>query len=332
VGVPARITFPDVLFVPKMTVNLLSARRLLLAGFTTTIKPDDSCTLTRPGCQPLQAQAANGHFALRDVGIMSPLALIARAPTRTHADEEDPLLAMTTINIAPETPLFPAININPDIADDCLLSHTALTTTTTTADPTTYAAAISSPNAAHWHAAMLDELRSLQEHGTWRLAELPGRRSIGCKWVYKSKRDESGAVKRYKARLVAQGFSQREGIDFGVTFAPVVRLDTLRIILALACHLDLHIYQLDIKTAYLNGDLDEDIYMRQPPGFAAPGSAPLVCHLDKALYGLRQAGRAWNLKLDGLKRTTHDSCLYHLAKNNAILLLAICVDVLDKVP
>jgi hypothetical protein len=240
---------------------------------------------------------------------------------------------MTTINIAPETPLFPAININPDIADDCLLSHTALTTTTPTADPTTYAAAISSPNAAHWHAAMLDELRSLQEHGTWRLAELPaGRRSIGCKWVYKTKRDESGAVTRYKARLVAQGFSQREGIDFGATFAPVVRLDTLRIILALACHLDLHLYQLDIKTAYLNGDLDEDIYMRQPPGFAAPESAHLVCHLDKALYGLRQAGRAWNLKLDavlgaiGLKRTTHDSCLYHLAKNNAILLLAIYVD------
>ena len=184
-------------------------------------------------------------------------------------------------------------------------------------DPPTHAAAIARPEASQWLAAAKEELRSLADNGTWVLGPLPpGRRAIGCKWVFKLKKDDEGRVARYKARLVARGFSQVPGLDFEDTFAPVARYDTMRLLLNIACMDDLDLYQMDVKTAYLNGDLDEDLYMRQPEGFVVPGSEHLVCHLKRPLYGLRQAGRAWNTKLHavltagGMSRSSFDHCLY----------------------
>ena len=141
----------------------------------------------------------------------------------------------------------------------------------------------------------------LGEMGTWKLGDLPkGREAVGCKWVFDIKHDHEGKISRYKARLVAQGYSQIPGMDYFETFAPVVRHDSLRAMLAIAAIRNLEIRQLDIKGAYLNGDLQEEIYMRQPEGF--DDGSGRVCRLYKTLYGLKQSGREWNRKLN--KRLT----------------------------
>ena len=130
----------------------------------------------------------------------------------------------------------------------------------------------------------------------WDLVELPnGKRPIQCKWVYKTKKDSLGNIERYKVRLVAKGFTQKEGIDYTDTFSPVSKKDSLRIILALVAHFDLELQQMDVKTTFLNGDLEEEVYMKQPEGFEInlkkSTRAKLVCRLKKALYGLKQGSR-----------------------------------------
>ena len=126
----------------------------------------------------------------------------------------------------------------------------------------------------------------------------PGCRPISLKWVYKVKRDELGTIVKYKARLVARGFVQREGIDFEEVFAPVACMESVRLLLALAAAKDWRVHHLDVKSAFLNGELAETVFVRQPPGFAVKGEEHRVLRLRKALYGLRQAPRAWNAKLD----------------------------------
>ena len=129
--------------------------------------------------------------------------------------------------------------------------------------------------------------------GTWRLEEaLPGVNIIGCKWVLKAKKDAAGNVTRYKARLVAQGFSQIGGVDYNDTYAPMAKLASTRAIIAMANHLDMELHQVDIKGAYLNGVLNEDkvLYMAHPPGYKVPGAGTRILHLVKTLYGLKQSG------------------------------------------
>lgn len=133
---------------------------------------------------------------------------------------------------------------------------------------------------------MKDEIDSLNKHETWTLVPLPpDRQAIGCKWVYKIKRRPDGRVERYKARLCAKGYSQKAGIDYTETFSPVIRYDSIRILLALATIHDMEILQFDIKTAFLYGDLEEEIYIKQPEGFQN-GNPEIVCKLRKSLYGL----------------------------------------------
>lgn len=140
---------------------------------------------------------------------------------------------------------------------------------------------------------------SIIENGTWELIDLPAsHRPIGLKWIFEVKRDEKGAVQKHKACLVAKGFVQRHGIDYDEVYAPVARLESVRLLLALAGHAGWQVHHMDVKTAFLNSKLDEEVYVSQPPGFEAPNSGGKVLRLRKALYGLKQAPRAWNMKLD----------------------------------
>jgi hypothetical protein len=172
--------------------------------------------------------------------------------------------------------------------------------------PKSYKEAVESPEAERWREAIRVEYESLIQHGTWTLEPLPkGRKAVGCKWVFDLKRDKAGNIQRYKARLVAKGYSQVEGVDFQETFSPVARFTTMRVLLTMAADMDLEVHQLDIKTAFLNGYLDGEIYMEQPEGHVVEGestrtqggSTRLVCRLHRSLHELKQASRAWNERL-----------------------------------
>ncbi|KAK1683102.1 hypothetical protein QYE76_043950 [Lolium multiflorum] len=142
---------------------------------------------------------------------------------------------------------------------------------------------------------MHEELNNFKRNKVWTLVEKPKecRNVIGTKWIFKNKQDEFGNIVRNKTRLVAQGFSQVEGIDFGETYAPVARLESIRILLAYASHHNFKLQQMDVKSAFLNGPLHEEVYVKQPPGFEDLNFPNHVYKLDKALYGLKQAPRAW---------------------------------------
>uniref|UniRef100_A0A2N9GJZ0 Integrase catalytic domain-containing protein n=1 Tax=Fagus sylvatica TaxID=28930 RepID=A0A2N9GJZ0_FAGSY len=162
-------------------------------------------------------------------------------------------------------------------------------------EPHTFREASSDPL---WQQAMKEELDALLKTGTWDLVDLPaGKSAIGCKWVYKIKTRSDGTVDRYKARLVAKGFTQEYGIDYEETFAPVARLSSIRTLIAVSASRHWPLFQMDVKNAFLNGELTEEVYMQLPPGFSQPpGFSPKVCRLRRALYGLKQAPRAWFAK------------------------------------
>ena len=137
---------------------------------------------------------------------------------------------------------------------------------------------------------MDEEMAALDDSKTWDLVQLPqGKKPIGCKWVYKIKHNTDGSVSRYKARLVAKGYAQTYGIDFEETFSPVAKMATIRAVIALAASKGWILHQMDVKNAFLHGDLHEEVYMDQPPGYEDLDHPNLVCRLKKALYGLKQA-------------------------------------------
>ena len=183
-----------------------------------------------------------------------------------------------------------------------------------------------------WRAAMEQELKSVEQNRTWELVTLPaGHRPITLKWVFKLRKDERGAVIKHKARLVVRGFVQQEGIDYDDSFAPVARMESVRV-LALAAQEGWPVHHMDMKSAFLNGDLKEEVYVRQPPGFAVAGEEDKVYRLHKALYGLCQAPRAWNEKLDatlkemGFQQSSHEATMYRRSSGRAILLVGAYVD------
>ncbi|KAE8731176.1 Detected protein of unknown function [Hibiscus syriacus] len=183
-----------------------------------------------------------------------------------------------------------------------------------------------------WVQAMKDEILALETNKTWSVASLPyGKVPIGCKWVYRIKYNAAGTIERYKARLVAKGYSQREGVDYVDTFSPVVKLVTVRFLLAIASIFDWPLFQLDVYNAFLQGDLSEEVYMELPPGFCSQGEN-MVCRLQKSLYGLKQASRQWNLKLTeallgaGYEQSKFDYSLFTMRKGKKIVVLLIYVD------
>ncbi|GKE25579.1 retrovirus-related pol polyprotein from transposon TNT 1-94 [Tanacetum coccineum] len=145
-----------------------------------------------------------------------------------------------------------------------------------------------------WVDAMQEELNQFYRNKVWTLVPLLyGKTTIGSKWVFRNKKDEHGITTKNKARLVAQGYSQEEGIDYDETFAPVARMEAIMIFLAFATYMNFKVYQMDVKSAFLNGKLKEEVYVKQPPGFESSEFLDYVCKLDKALYKLKQAPRAW---------------------------------------
>ncbi|GJY66401.1 putative ribonuclease H-like domain-containing protein [Tanacetum coccineum] len=184
-----------------------------------------------------------------------------------------------------------------------------------------------------WVEAMQEELLQFKLQNVWVLVDLPkGHRAIGTKWVYRNKKDERGIIIRNKARLVAQGHTQEEGIDYDEVFAPVARIEAIRIFLAYASYMGFTVYQMDVKSAFLYGQIEEEVYVCQPPGFEDPDHPDKVYKVVKALYGLHQAPRAWYdtlatyLLSNGFQRGQIDQTLFIKSQKGHILLVQIYVD------
>ena len=200
-------------------------------------------------------------------------------------------------------------------------------------DPVSYSQAMAGSESNLWLDAMKVEMHSMYVNKVWKLVDLPeGIKPVGCKWIYKKKRGPDGNVETFKARLVAKGYTQKEGIDYEETFSPVAMLKSIRILLSIAAALDYEIWQMDVKTAFLNGNLDERIYMAQPDGFVEGGQETKVCELLKSIYGLKQASRSWNIRFDetvksfGFEQSIDEPCVYKLIHEGKVVFLVLYVD------
>src|SRR6266498_5970259 len=200
-------------------------------------------------------------------------------------------------------------------------------------EPTNYEEAMMSPDSDRWLEAMKSEIGSMYENKVWTLVDLPDdRRAIENKWIFKKKTDADGNVTIYKARLVAKGYRQVQGVDYNETFSPVAKLKSVRIMLAIAAFYDYEIWQMDVKTAFLNGFLKEELYMMQPEGFVDPKNADKVCKLQCSIYGLVQASRSWNIRFDemikafGFIQTYGEPCIFKKVSGSSVAFLILYVD------
>ncbi|CAL5403117.1 unnamed protein product [Camellia sinensis] len=201
-------------------------------------------------------------------------------------------------------------------------------------DPVTFNDAVQDPK---WQHAMDEEIHAIEENNTWELINLPkGHKSIGVKWVYKTKLNAQSKIEKYKARLVAKGYKQQLGIDYNEVFAPVARHDTIRLVIALAAQKSWPIFQLDVKSAFLHGDLQEEVYVDQPPGYVCQGNETKVYKLRKALYGLKQAPRAWYSRIEayflksGFQKCPYEPTLFIKSESDGKLLI-VCLYVDDLI-
>ena len=211
-----------------------------------------------------------------------------------------------------------------------LAYHAFVAQLSTIPEPKSYAEAVVH---LEWQEAMRSELHALQANGTWSLTSLPsGKTPIGCRWVYKIKHHSNGSVERYKARLVAQGFTQMEGVDYHDTFSPTAKIIYVCCLLALTAAHGWSLHQMDVHNAFLHGDLAEEIYMSLPPGLQRQGEDHLVCRLHKSLYGLKQASRQWFAKFFeamysvGFIQSIADYSLFTRKQGMSFTVLLIYVD------
>jgi hypothetical protein len=245
---------------------------------------------------------------------------------------EDPQPEEPTEQQAPQNPTpmpAPRRSARPHVPNRKYMNFLLLTDG---GEPECYDEACQVEDSSKWELAMKDEMKSLISNNTWELAELPvGKKALHNKWVYRVKEEHNGS-KRHKARLVVKGFQQKEGIDYTDIFSPVVKLNTIRSVLSIVAAEGLHLEQLDVKTAFLHGDLDEEIYMQQPEGFSVKEKEKLVCRLTKSLYGLKQAPRQWYKKFDGFmqrhgyNKCNADHCCYFKRFESSYIILLLYVD------
>ena len=183
-----------------------------------------------------------------------------------------------------------------------------------------------------WKEAMLEEMKAFEKNKTWELVDLPpGKQPVGCKWVFTIKHTPEGKVDRYKARLVAKGYTQTYGIDYDETFAPVAKMNSIRMLISCAVNLDWEIYQMDVKNAFLHGDLYE-VYMHIPPGFETNQTYGKVLRLHRSLYGLKQSPRAWfdrfrqSMLKQGYYQGNADHTLFYKHDANKVAIILVYVD------
>ncbi len=263
---------------------------------------DDSKSDSTADHEPPQKRPRR-HRRAPDPGFMVQCSLVKRHPTRRAT--------------RPTCALYSGCTNGTNAKDR--KAHKTAKTAFKIPEPKSVAEALSGKYRDEWLAALLSELTSLEENQTWELTDLPsGKKPIKCRWVFKVKYNADGTVERFKCRLVAQGFTQRQGIDYDETFAPVAKHASFRSLMAIAAKEDLELKHLDIRTAYLNGLIDKDIYMTQPPGFKSKSKATKdkVCKLKRCIYGLRQSGARWYTTLKsflneiGFESTPTDPCLF----------------------
>lgn len=200
-------------------------------------------------------------------------------------------------------------------------------------EPRSYKDALKRKDFEYWKRGMQEEFDAIEENSTWELVEQPpNRKPIGCKWVYKLKLDADGKIQRYKARLVAKGFTQKFGQDYDEVFAPVVKQTVFRTLLAIASSRKMKVVHIDVKNAFLNGDLINEVYMRQPEGFVVKGKENHVYRLKRSLYGLKQSAKCWNDKINeailglGFRRGDADPCLYSKMEGEEWIYILLYVD------
>ena len=251
---------------------------------------------------------------------------VVPAPIREEANDDD---HETSVVVATEPRRSTRTRTTPDWYGPVM----SVMLVDNTDDPETYEEAMMSPDSNKWQEAMKSEIGSMYENQVWTLVDLPdGRKAVENKWIFKKKTDADGNVTVYKARLVAKGFRQIQGVDYDETFSPVAKLKSMRIMLAIAAYYDYEIWQMDVKTAFLNGDIDEELYMMQPKGFVDPKDANKVCKLQRSIYGLKQASRSWNQRFDkviksfGFIQTYGEACIYKKVSGSSVAFLILYVD------
>lgn len=200
-------------------------------------------------------------------------------------------------------------------------------------EPSTVSEALSGVRSNEWQKAIKKELNAFDINNAWELVDKPSNKNIvQNKWVFKVKRNQNGDIVTYEARLVAKGFTQRYGIDYTETFSPVIRFSNLRLLLAITAELDLEADHLDVETAFLNGEIDQEIYMCQPEGFVEPGLENKVCLLKKAIYGLKQSSRLWYEKARevlvklNFVQSKIEPCIFFKNSTNSVVFVALYVD------
>jgi hypothetical protein len=264
---------------------------------------------------------------------MRSLTEIDHPPSHSTSSASTPPLAQA--HLIHTSPTSSQIN-NPSLPETAVLPTQASSPVTADFSPDdlfTYLEALHSPDVARWIDAMTEEVNSLKERKTWELVRLPdGRQAIQCKWVFKTKYHPNGKIDKFKACIVAKGYTQKAGVDYSETFSPVVKFKTVHIVMAITAADDLEIVQFDIKTAFLNGDIAELLYMEQPEGFIDKDHPDYICLLRKALYGLKQASRNWNHKFHqfllqfGFVASDADPCAYYSSQGGHTICMLIYAD------
>jgi hypothetical protein len=215
-----------------------------------------------------------------------------------------------------------------EFSDEDTLAHLVLFAES---DPIAFDEAIKD---SKWRKAMDAEIEAIERNHTWELMELPeGEKTVGVKWIYRTKLNEKGEVDKFKARLVAKGYTQKYGIDYSEVFSPVARHDTIRMIISLAAMNEWTVFQLDVKSAFLHGELVEQVFVDQPPGYVKKGSKHMVYKLKRALYGLKQAPRSWYNRIDtyfskaGFHKCPYEHTLYiKTGEKGNLLIVCLYVD------
>ncbi|CAJ2653193.1 unnamed protein product [Trifolium pratense] len=252
----------------------------------------------------------------------------AEVDMNTSSDDSDGIDFQSEVNLPPRV-RRPPQSLNDFVTGEELDQLHNLAVYVATEDPTSFSEVVKSKV---WIEAMNQEMQSIEKNQTWELTSLPdGANVIGVKWIYKTKHNEKGEIDKHKARLVAKGYNQKHGIDYDEVFAPVARWDTIRSILAIAARESWKVFQLDVKSAFLHGELSEDIYVEQPPGYQREKNK--VYKLKKALYGLKQAPRAWYSRIEAyfnseeFEKCPSEHTLFIKHKpNGKILIVSLYVD------